>query len=169
MTLKVKVNELHISYQPWVFLYACFVQTWRPQPKSMKNDRTDKPNLIEFWVKMDKMTLNVNVKVNDHFQNQPNESTPGCMLGVNLMIPPQICDELSRRQADFPRILSQNDLEGQGQWYFQNKLRVSRDACLVPIWWYQLKFVMSYRADMVKFRTDRQTGRETDGQTERRR
>ena len=41
------------------------------------------------------------------------------MFGTNLMILAQIYDKLSRRQAAFPRILSQNgpyDLEGLGQW-----------------------------------------------------
>ena len=40
------------------------------------------------------------------------------MFGANLVILAQTCDELSHRQAKFPRILSQNgpnDLEGQGQ------------------------------------------------------
>ena len=40
------------------------------------------------------------------------------MFGVKLVILAQICDELSRGQAEFPRILSQNgqnDLEGQDQ------------------------------------------------------
>ena len=69
----------------------------------------DKPNFLEFWVKMAKMTLKV--KVNDlHFQYQP---------------------------------------------------RVSHDARLVQIWWFQLKFVTSYRADKVKF-TDGRTDRRTD-------
>ena len=35
--------------------------------------------------------------------------------------------------------------------HFQYQLRVSHDACLVQIWWFQLKSVMSYRADNVKF------------------
>ena len=42
------------------------------------------------------------------------------MLGTNLVIPAQICDELMRRQAKFPIILSQNgqnDLESQDQWH----------------------------------------------------
>ena len=41
------------------------------------------------------------------------------MFGANLVILTQICDELSRAQAKFPRILSQhcqNDLEDQGHW-----------------------------------------------------
>ena len=67
--------------------------------KSMTSYRADKPNFLEFWVKMAKMTLKV--KANHlHFQYQP---------------------------------------------------RVSQDACLVQIWWFQLKSVTSYRADKVKF------------------
>ena len=46
----------------------------------------------------------------------PAESIPGCMFGANLVILAQIYDELSCGQTKFPRILSQNDLEGQGQW-----------------------------------------------------
>ena len=45
--------------------------------------------------------------------------------------------------------------------HFQYPLRVSQDACLVQIWWFQLKSVMSYRADKVKF-MDGQTDRQTD-------
>ena len=71
--------------------------------------RAEKPNFLEFWVKMPKMTLKV--KVNDiHFQYQ---------------------------------------------------LRISQDACLVQIWWFQLKSVMSYHADKVQFK-DRRTDRRTD-------
>ena len=33
--------------------------------------------------------------------------------------------------------------------YFQYQLRVSHDACLVQIWWFQLKSVTSYHADKV--------------------
>ena len=44
--------------------------------------------------------------------------------------------------------------------YFQYQTRVFQDACLVQIWWFQLKSVMSYHADKVKF---------TDGQTDGRR
>ena len=49
----------------------------------------------------------------------PGENIPGSMFGTNLVILAQICDELSRGQAGFPTILSQNgqnDLEGQDQW-----------------------------------------------------
>ena len=45
--------------------------------------------------------------------------------------------------------------------YFQYQLRVSRDTCLVQIWWFQLKSVRSYDADKVKL-TDRRMDRQTD-------
>ena len=48
-----------------------------------------------------------------------SKSIPGFIFGANLVILAQIYEELSRGQAEFPRILSQNgenDLEGQGQW-----------------------------------------------------
>ena len=74
--------------------------------------RTDKPNFLEFWDKMAKMTFKVKV----------------------------------------------NDL------HFQYQLRASQYACLVQIWWFQLKSMTSYRADKIKFADGR-----TDGQTDRRR
>ena len=46
----------------------------------------------------------------------PAESIPRWIFGVYLVSIAQTCDELSRRKATFPRILSQNDLEGQCQW-----------------------------------------------------
>ena len=45
--------------------------------------------------------------------------------------------------------------------HFQYQLRVSHDACLVQILWFQLKFVTSHRVDKVKF-----TDRRADGQTQ---
>ena len=51
--------------------------------------------------------------------------------------------------------------------HFQYQPRVSQDACLEQIWWFQLKPVTSYRTDKVKF-TDGRTDSRTDGQTERR-
>ena len=45
--------------------------------------------------------------------------------------------------------------------HFQYQLRVSHDAFLVQIWWFQLKFVTSYPADKVKF-TDIRTDWRTD-------
>ena len=38
------------------------------------------------------------------------------MFDANLVILAQIYDELLHGQAKFPRILSQNNLEGHGQW-----------------------------------------------------
>ena len=40
--------------------------------------------------------------------------------------------------------------------YFQYQPRVSNDACLVQIWWFQLKSVMSHRGDKVKMDRRRQ-------------
>ena len=51
--------------------------------------------------------------------------------------------------------------------YFQYQPTVSHDACLGQIWWFQLKYVTSYRVDKVKF-TDSETDGRTDGQTDRR-
>ena len=45
----------------------CLVQIWRLYPKFKMTYRADKPNFLEFWVKMAKMTLNV--KVNDPIFN----------------------------------------------------------------------------------------------------
>ena len=44
--------------------------------------------------------------------------------------------------------------------HIQYQLRVSQDAYLMQIWWFQLKFVTSYRVDKIKF---------TDGRTDRHR
>ena len=44
------------------------------------------------------------------------ERITGCMFAANLVILAQTCEESSHEQVKFPIILSQNDLEGQGQW-----------------------------------------------------
>ena len=41
---------------------------------------------------------------------------PKMYAWLKLVIPVQICDELLCGQVQFPKNLSQNDLEGQGQW-----------------------------------------------------
>ena len=46
--------------------------------------------------------------------------------------------------------------------HIQYQLRVSQDACLEQIWWFELKPVTSYRVDKVKF-----TDGWTDGQKDR--
>ena len=63
----------------------------------------DKATVIEFWVKMAKMTFKVKAK--RHLFSIPDVSILACMFGASLLIPAQICDELSHRQAEFPRIL----------------------------------------------------------------
>ena len=85
----------------------------------------------------------------------PAESIPGCMFGANLVILAQICDELSYRQAEFPRILGQNGKTNLkvkvNDLHFQYQSRVSQDECLVQIWWFQLKSVASYCVDKPNF------------------
>ena len=93
--------------------------------------------------------------LDDHGQwppfSTPAENIMGCMFGANLVIPVQICDKLSHRQAKFPRILSQNHLEGQGQWP-SFSIPAESFPCLVQTWWFQLKSVTSYHVDKVKFK-----------------
>ena len=43
-----------------------------------------KPNFLEFWVKMGKITWKV--QANDLQFSIPAESIPGCMFGANLVI-----------------------------------------------------------------------------------
>ena len=79
----------------------------------MTSYSSDKSHLLEFWVKMAKMTLKAKV------------------------------DDL----------------------HIQYQRRVSQDACLEQIWWFQLKFETSYHVDKAKF-TDGQTDGQTDGRTD---
>ena len=82
---------------------------------------------------------------------------PRCIFGANLGILAQMCDELWRGQAKFPRILSQN---GHNDLHFQYRLRVSQDACLVQIWWFQPKILWRVIVRTSKsLRTDRRTDR----------
>ena len=81
-----------------------------------------------------------------------NQVSQDAYFGANLVIPAQICGELSRGQTEFPRNFSkhgQNDLEGQGLTSIFNTTRDAHDACLVQIWWFQLKIVTCYRADKI--------------------
>ena len=96
----------------------------------------------------------------------PAESIPGCMFGANLMVLAQIHDELSRRQAEFWVKMAKMTLKAKvNDPYFQYQPWVFHDACLVQIWWFQLKSVTRYRADKVKF-TDRGTDGRTDGRAD---
>ena len=65
MTLKVKIKDYYFLYQRRVSHYACLVQIWWFQPKSVLGYCIDKPNFPEFYVKMAEMTLKV--KVNDPY------------------------------------------------------------------------------------------------------
>ena len=46
--------------------------------------------------------------------------------------------------------------------YFQYQPRVSQDARLVQIWWFQLKYVTNYRVDKGKFMDRRTDGAGND-------
>ena len=46
----------------------------------------------------------------------PDKRTPNFILAANLVIPDEIQGKLLHWQTKFTRILSQNGLEGQGQW-----------------------------------------------------
>ena len=89
------------------------------------------------------------------------------MFGANLVIVVQIYDELSRGQAEFPRILSQNDLEEQGQWPLFSIPTESIQWCMfganlvIPA---QIYDELSRGQGKVYGRTDRRT----DGRTDRR-
>ena len=50
--------------------------------------------------------------------------------------------------------------------YFQYQLRVSCDACLVQIWWFQLQVVMSYHACQQEVKVYGQMDGRTDGWTD---
>ena len=115
-TLKIKVNYLHFQYHwanPKRHIWYRF------------GDSSSNPLQISWRQVKFRRILSQNVQNDLEGQGQwppfsiPTESIPGCMFGANLVILAQICEDLSHRQAEFPRILrqnGQNDLEGQGQW-----------------------------------------------------
>ena len=99
--------------------------------------------------------MTLKVKVSDcHFQYQSRES-PDEYFGAKLVSWTQIHYKLSCGWSKFPRILrwnGQNYIEGQGQWpHFQYQLRVSQNACLLQIWWFQSKSETSYHTDKPNF------------------
>ena len=111
MTLTVEVNDFHFQYQPRVSQDVYLVQIWSLQVimqtnQISKNSKSKWPK----WPWRSRSMTSISI---------PTEGIPGCMFGAYLVILAQICEELSHRQAEFPRILSQNgqnDLEGEGQW-----------------------------------------------------
>ena len=115
--------------------------------------------------------MTLKVKVNDlHFPHQLRVSQDACLVHISVILA-QIYDELSRGQAKFPRILSQNgqhDLEGQGQWPLFSIPTETIPWCMfganlvIPA---QICDELSCGQDKVYGRTD---GR-TDGQADRRR
>ena len=85
-----------------------------------------------------------------------NKTIQWHLFGVKLVISTQICDELSCGQDKFPY----NSESKWPKWpFFHYQLRVFHEACLVPIWWFQLKSVTSYHAEKVKFMDGQADGR----------
>ena len=81
MALKVKVNTSYFQYQLREFKNAYFVHILWFYHKPIKSYCVDKLKFLEFWVKMDIMTLKVNV--NDlHFQYQPRVSQDACLVQI---------------------------------------------------------------------------------------
>ena len=117
MALKVKVNASHFQYQTariprcifganLVILAQIHQKLLRGQAEILRILSQNGQNDLEGQGQWPPLSI-------------PAESITECMFGANLVILAQIHDELSHRQAKFPRILSQNgqnDLEGQGQW-----------------------------------------------------
>ena len=69
MTFKFKVNDPHFLYQPRESQDTNFYQIWWLQLKSITSYRADAPNLLEFCVKMSRMTLKLKVN-GPHFKYQ---------------------------------------------------------------------------------------------------
>ena len=81
VTLKVKVNDSHFQYQLRISQDVCLVQIWQFQLKSMTSYHADKPNFLEFLVKMVKITLKIKVN-NPHFQYQLRVSHDACLVQI---------------------------------------------------------------------------------------
>ena len=134
---------------------------------AIKSYLADKLKFLEVWVKMVKMTLKV--KVNDlHFQYQMRASQNACLVQIWWFYP----KSMTSYRVDKPTFLvfwvkmAKMTLRVKvNDPYFQYQPRVPHDACLVQIWWFQLKSVTSYRADKVKF-TDGRTVGQTDRRTD---
>ena len=163
MTFKVNVNGPYFQYDLTVSHDAYLVQIWWYQPKSVTSYRTDKPNFLEFQIKIAKMTLKVTVD-DPYFQYHLRVSHDACLIQIWWLQPKSVMSyhadkpnflEFYVKMAKMTMKIKVNNP------YFQYKVRLSSDACLVQIWWFQLKSVTSYRADKVKFMDGR-----TDGQTQ---
>ena len=68
ITLKVTVNDPQFQYQLIISQDTCLVQIWSFQSKSVMSLCMDKPNFLQLWVKMAKMTVKVKLLNEPHFQ-----------------------------------------------------------------------------------------------------
>ena len=130
--------------------------------------RANNPNFLEFWAKMAKMTLKF--MVNDLcVQYQLRESQDTCLVQIWWFYPKSVMSNCAdkpsfldvwAKMAKMTLKVKVNDL------HFQYQPRVSQNARLAQIWWFQLKPVMSCHANNAKF-TDGWKIRRMDGQTDR--
>ena len=71
---------------------------------------------------------------------------------TDLLIKAEIYYKFLCGQARFPRILIKMTLKiNVNDPHFQYQTRLSQDECLMQIWWFRHKSVMSYRADNPNF------------------
>ena len=101
----------------------------------------------EFWVNIAKFTLKVNVN-DPHFQYLLRESQDEYLVQIWWFLLKSVASYC----ADKPNFLEfwvktakMNMKIRVNDPYFQYQLRVSQDACLVQIWWFQPKWVTSSR------------------------
>ena len=121
----------------------------------------DKQNFLVFRVTMAKMILKV--KVNDpHFQYQLRLSQDACMVQIWWFQSKSVMSY----QADMPNF---NEFSAKTDkmalkviidvLHLLYQLRVSHGTCLMQIWWFQPKSVMSYHEDKVNFMDRQRDGR----------
>ena len=117
---------------------CCLFEFWVQMAKWLWRSRTMtcfQYQLMCIWSKFDNSNLNplqVIMRASQISKNSESKWTwrsrsmtpifnnsrdyPKMYAWLKLVVPAQICDELSCGQVKFPKNMSQNDLEGQGQW-----------------------------------------------------
>ena len=182
MTFKVKVNASHFQYQlqdAKMHIWCKFGDSsskseskwpkwpWRSRSTtSIFNISWEYP-MMHVWCKFGDSNSNlwrVIARTNESLQTDGtdgrtdagNDNTPSAWkaLGLKKMGWSYCADkpkflEVWVKMAKMTLKVKDNDL------HFQYQLRVSHDACLVQIWWFQLKSVTSYRAEKWKFTVGR--------------
>ena len=169
MTLKVKVNDPHINTSWDNPNLRCTVGVHLViLAQIYYNFFADEPNFLEFWVNMAKITLKVRANV-PQFQYQLKISQDLC-LGQIWRFQPKSVPSYRADKTHFLKFwvnIAKMTLKVKViDLYFHNQRKLSHDACLVQIWWVQLRSVRNYRVDRVNItdgQTDRRTRARTDG------